>query len=111
MSEQPQASALKSPAAPTTPGLQFDSRAAVPVYTNVFQASGTADEIILDFGLFDQRQAESGPASVPISQRLVLSWTTARRLADFLSGLLRHHEATRGPSVREAGAVQRNPHA
>ncbi len=92
-----------------TPVLRFDTQGAVPVFANVFQASVSAEEVILDFGLFDQRQPDSGPASVPVSQRLVLNWTTARRLADFLSALLRHHEATRAPGAREAGARQPSP--
>jgi hypothetical protein len=101
MNEQTQASQPNPHSAPAVPAVQFETRGAVPVYANVFQASGSAEEIVLDFGLFDQRKAEGNPVAIPVSQRLVLSYPTARRLADFLNALLRRHDENPGTSARE----------
>jgi hypothetical protein len=101
MTQHAQATKANPPSAPAVPAVQFDTHGAVPVYANVFQASGSAAEIVLDFGLFDQRKAEGGSLAIPVSQRLVLSYPTARRLADFLNALLRRHDENPGTSARE----------
>jgi hypothetical protein len=52
-------------------------------YTNVFRASGSPEELILDFGLdAHRRTAEGGEAAVMV-QRLVLSWGSAKRLSKY----------------------------
>jgi hypothetical protein len=101
MKDRTQASQPNPPSAPALPAVQFDTHGAVPVYANVFQASGSTEEIVLDFGLFDQRKPDGSPTVLPVSQRLVLSYPTARRLADFLNALLRRHDESHGPTARE----------
>jgi hypothetical protein len=100
MSEQAQASQANSSSAPAGPALQFDGRGAATAYANVFRACGTREEIILDFGLHDQFQAPSGPGNITVSQRLVLSYSTAQRLAALLHAVLHASQQNRRPAER-----------
>jgi hypothetical protein len=74
----------------------FDARTLPTTYTNIYRASGSPEELILDFGLdAHRRTAEGGEAAVML-QRLVLSWGSAKRLAVMLRDLVQMHEKTHG---------------
>ena len=77
--------------------LALDRRNLTVTYANYHQASGTAEELVLDFGLHSGARTDSGPEPVALTQRLVLSWPTAQRLLHTLATLLQHHEAHHGP--------------
>ena len=66
-------------------------------YTNVFRASGSAEELILDFGLDPHRRMAEGGEAAVMSQRLVLTWGHAKRLALMLRDLVQLHEKSHGP--------------
>jgi hypothetical protein len=78
-----------------TPGA--DARSLSPTYTNVFQASGSAEELILDFGLDAHRRTDAGSEPTVMLQRLVLTWGHARRLAVMLNNLIQLHDKNHGP--------------
>ncbi len=66
-------------------------------YTNFFRASGSAEELILDFGLDPHRRTEDAPEPAVMLQRLVLTWNNARRLAVMLHELIQMHDKTHAP--------------
>jgi hypothetical protein len=74
----------------------LDRRNLTVTYANYHQASGTAEELVLDFGLHSGAHGDAGPEPVALTQRLVLSWPTAQRLLQTLATLLQHHEARHG---------------
>jgi hypothetical protein len=63
----------------------IDRRNLTVTYANYHQASGTAEELVLDFGLHSVAHGDAGPEPVALTQRLVLSWPTAQRLLQTLA--------------------------
>ena len=66
------------------------------LYANFFRVTGTPEEIVLDFGLNTQLMTPTGPESVKLNQRLVLSFYTAKRLLNALQWAVNRHETTFG---------------
>ena len=66
------------------------------LYANFFRVTGTPEELVLDFGLNTQLMQPGGPESVKLSQRLVMSFYTAKRLLNALSWAVNRHESTFG---------------
>lgn len=66
------------------------------LYANFFRVTGTPEELVLDFGLNTQLMQPTGPESVKLSQRLVMSFYTAKRLLNALSWAVNRHESTFG---------------
>lgn len=86
--------------------LRIDEREMQSQYANAFRTNGTAEEVILDFGLNllmptgQQPQGEAAPAGqeaqseilFKINQRVIMNYYSAKRLAITLSQLIRRHE-------------------
>ena len=75
--------------------LQIDDSQAVSCYANFCRVTGTPEEVILDLGLNSQ------PFGVPtqpvkVSQRLIVSYYTAKRLLAALSMTVQRHEQAFG---------------
>ena len=90
----------KSPAAETPPvaqpaPLQVDDSTAEGCYANFCRVTGSPEELIIDFGLNSQPM---GPPQEPIkvTQRLIVSFFTAKRLLGALSMAIQRHEAAFG---------------
>jgi hypothetical protein len=87
-----------------TPGAQPQASANVKVdennltahYANYMRVTATPEEVILDFALNPQPYA-TGEQQVKISDRLVLSFVTAKRLFVALQRTIEKHETTFGP--------------
>jgi uncharacterized protein DUF3467 len=62
------------------------------IYANFFRVTGTPEELVLDFGLNTQQMTPSGPETVKISHRLVLSFYTAKRLLGALQWAVNRYE-------------------
>jgi hypothetical protein len=76
--------------------LRIDEAGMETTYANAFRTNGTAEEVILDFGL-----NLIGPAAQPqaqpqilfkVNQRVVMNYYSVKRLAITLSQLIRRHE-------------------
>ncbi len=65
-----------------------------PRYANICRLTGTAEELILDFGL--AAETHSITEALPTSQRLVLLYSTAKRLAASLEQAIQRHESLFG---------------
>lgn len=68
----------------------------VPSYSNFFRVTGTFEELILDFGLHTGAILPQGPEPVKLSHRLVISFSTAKRLLGALQAAVSRHEQVFG---------------
>ncbi len=74
--------------------LRIDESDIQTTYANAFRTNGTAEEVLLDFGL---NQASPTDQSQPeivfkVGQRIVMNYYSAKRLALTLGQLIRRHE-------------------
>ena len=69
----------------------------VLTYANFFRVTGTPEELVLDFGLNTQQLTPAGtPEAVRLSQRLVMSFYTAKRLLAALQWAVGRYEGNFG---------------
>ncbi len=95
--EQNQASApAGQPAGQTQrPPLQIDDSKVLASYANFCRVTGTPEELIIDFGL--NPQPFGVPTSpIPVAQRIITNFYTAKRMLHALTLTLQRHEQTFG---------------
>ena len=76
--------------------LRMDERNMTTGYANAFRTNGTAEEVLLDFGI-NQINPPTSQEGVPeivfqVDHRVVLNYYSAKRLAITLSQMIRRHE-------------------
>lgn len=76
--------------------LRIDESKLSASYANAFRTNGTAEEVVLDFGLNvvqlpTEQQAEP-QILLQVTQRVIMNYFTAKRLAITLSQAIRRHE-------------------
>lgn len=77
------------------PQVKIDDSHAIAAYANFCRVTGTPEELIIDFGLNPQPfGVPTDP--VPISQRIVTNFYTAKRMLAALQLTIQRHEATFG---------------
>jgi hypothetical protein len=90
--------AIPHPGTPAqTARLDVNASALTTSYCNFFRVTGTFEELIVDFGLHTGAILPSGPEPVKLSNRVVLSYPTAKRLLAALQVALGRHEQVFGP--------------
>jgi hypothetical protein len=72
--------------------IPVDATGLLAGYANFFRVTGTPEELVLDFGLNTQQMTPSGPEAVKLSNRLVLSFYTAKRLLGALQWAVNRYE-------------------
>ena len=75
--------------------LRLDERNLQTSYSNAFRTNGTAEEVVLDFGLnllTPQNGQEQPEIVFQINQRVIMNYHSAKRLALTLGQLIRRHE-------------------
>jgi hypothetical protein len=72
-----------------------DDMKAVAIYANFCRVTGTPEELILDYGLNPQ---PFGPPTqpIPVSQRIVMNFYSAKRMLHAIQLTIDRHEATFG---------------
>ena len=89
--------------------LRIDDREMRTSYANAFRTNGTADEVMLDFGLnlMNPASAQQGQPEMVfrINDRVIMNYYSAKRLAITLSQLIQRHEDQFG--VLELDAAKR----
>ena len=96
-SKAPQAPAGETAAQPQPVQIPIDSEHMVSTYANFFRVTGTPEEIVLDFGLNTQQMTAAGtPEAVKLTQRLTMSFYTAKRLLGLLSSIVQQVENSYG---------------
>ncbi|HUS47959.1 MAG TPA: DUF3467 domain-containing protein [Phycisphaerae bacterium] len=76
--------------------MRIDEHEMQACYANAFRTNGTAEEVMLDFGL-NLLMPASGQEQQPeilfqVKERVILNYYSAKRLAITLSQLIRRHE-------------------
>src|SRR5258708_37999469 len=79
-------------AAEQTIQIPVDGGGLLASYANFFRVTGTPEELVLDFGLNTQQMTPTGPETVKLSHRLVLSFYTAKRLLGALQWAVNRYE-------------------
>lgn len=75
--------------------VQIDDSKAMAFYANFCRVTGTPEELIIDFGL--NPQPIGVPTQpIPVTQRIVTNFYTAKRMLHALSLTVQRHEATFG---------------
>lgn len=107
MANEPGGSSESAAKAAPMAGVQEKQGAAVPqqmkvdesgihaTYANFVRVTGTPEELIVDFGLNKQVSGDS-PDPIHLTQRLVLNFFTAKRLAGALQMAVQRHEMAFG---------------
>ena len=80
--------------------LRIDERNMDSCYANAFRTNGTAEEVMLDFGVNlanpASQQQDKPEIIFQVSQRVIMNYYSAKRMAITLSQLIRRHEETFG---------------
>ena len=95
--QTPQENPAQAPrqAAAQRPQIQIDDTKATASYANFCRVTGTPEELIIDFGL--NPQPFGVPTQpIPITQRLITNFYTAKRMLHALQMTIQRHEATFG---------------
>lgn len=74
---------------------QVDDSKAVSCYANFCRVTGSAEELIVDFGMNTQ-PVNNADSSVAVQQRVVMNFYTAKRLLHALHVSVRRHEEVFG---------------
>ncbi len=112
----------ETPTQPTKPAraeVTFDDSKTIACYANFCRVTGTPEELIIDFGLNNQPMGTPTDA-IPITQRIIVNFFTAKRLLGALSMSVQRHEAAFGvletdvnkrvqPSMRQAAPAPAPP--
>ena len=76
--------------------LRVDERNMRTTYANAFRTNGTAEEVMLDFGLNLigplARKQDQPEIIFQVNDRVIMNYYSAKRLAITLSQLIRRHE-------------------
>jgi hypothetical protein len=76
--------------------LRVDEREMSSTYANAFRTNGTAEEVMLDFGvnlLNQASQQQQQPEIIfKVTDRVIMNYYSAKRLAITLGQLIRRHE-------------------
>ena len=77
------------------PQIQIDDSKAIATYSNFCRVTGTPEELIIDFGLNPQPFG-TPTEPIPVTQRIVTNFYTAKRMLHALQMTVQRHEATFG---------------
>ena len=92
--QQPTAKASESPAQQRV-DIRIDDSKTIANYANFCRVTGTPEELIIDFGL--NPQPFGVPTEpIPVIQRIVTNFYTAKRMLHALQMTIQRHEATFG---------------
>jgi hypothetical protein len=88
--------AESSSARPAEPvQVPVDESHIVATYANFCRVTGTPEELIVDFGL-NKQVAGTSPETIQLTQRIIVNFFTAKRLAYALGMAVQRHEQAFG---------------
>ncbi len=92
--------------------VRVDERKMETAYANAFRTNGTAEEVMLDFGLNmvnpATQQQEMPEIIFQATDRIIMNYYSAKRLAITLSQLIRRHEQQFGELELDVAKRRRN---
>ena len=77
------------------PEVVLNEKQAHVAYSNFARVTATPEEVIIDFAL-NPNPFQAGKTEIDVTQRLIMNFYTAKRLASALAMTLQRHEATFG---------------
>ena len=80
---------------PPNPEIQVDDSHLQALYSNFCRVTGSPEELIIDFGLNPQ-PVGIPKGSIPVTQRVIVNYYTAKRLLHALGMSVQRHEAVFG---------------
>jgi hypothetical protein len=80
---------------PPATQVQINDSGVISLYSNFCRVSGTPEELMIDFGLNPQ-PFDTPTAPIPVTQRIVTNYYTAKRMLHALEMVIQRHEATFG---------------
>ena len=84
-----------APGAPQRAPVEIDDSKVMALYANFCRVTGTPEELIIDFGLNPQPfGVPTHP--IPVTQRIITNFYTAKRMLHALQLTIQRHEATFG---------------
>lgn len=93
--------------------VQINDSGVTSLYSNFCRVTGSPEEMIIDFGLNPQ-PFDVPTAPIPVTQRIITNYYTAKRMLHALEMVIQRHEATFGAlevnverRVRSGAAGQR----
>ncbi|MBN1910078.1 MAG: DUF3467 domain-containing protein [Pirellulales bacterium] len=93
--QTPSPEAAPAPAQQARPQVEIDDTKVLASYANFCRVTGTPEELIIDFGLNPQPfGVPTHP--IPVTQRLITNFYTAKRMLHALTLTIQRHEATFG---------------
>ncbi|MBN2475535.1 MAG: DUF3467 domain-containing protein [Pirellulales bacterium] len=93
--QTPQPQSQRPPQQPPRAQIEIDDSDATALYANFCRVTGTPEELIIDFGL--NPQPFGVPTQpIPVKQRLITNFYTAKRMLHALQLTIQRHEATFG---------------
>ncbi|MEE8450595.1 MAG: DUF3467 domain-containing protein [Thermoguttaceae bacterium] len=93
--EAPAAQGQQQQQQPQRIQVEIDDKNALATYSNFCRVTGTPEELIIDFGLNPQPfGVPTNP--IPINQRIITNFYTAKRMLHALTLTVQRHEATFG---------------
>src|SRR5215510_15797298 len=116
MADNPKAPTPEQATGMVQPEIVLNEKDAHVAYSNFARVTSTAEEVIIDFCL-NPNPFHTGRQEIPVAQRLIMNFYTAKRLFSALGMTLQRHEGTFGPieldirrraaaGTPQAGAVQ-----
>ncbi|MCL2348042.1 MAG: DUF3467 domain-containing protein [Planctomycetaceae bacterium] len=75
--------------------IQIDDSKVIASYANFCRVTGTPEELIIDFGLNPQPLGIP-TTPIPVTQRVITNFFTAKRMLHALNMTIQRHEATFG---------------
>jgi len=93
--ETPTPEPTPTPAQAPQSEVVLDDKHANIAYANFARVTATPEEVIIDFAL-NPNPFMTGRQEIPVAQRLILNFFTAKRLLLALNHTLQRHEATYG---------------
>ncbi len=92
--------------------IHVDERNMRTSYANAFRTNGTAEEVMLDFGLNllnpPTQQQDQPEIIFRVKDRVILNYYSAKRLAITLSQLIRRHEEQFGELEMDVAKRRKN---
>jgi hypothetical protein len=84
-----------APRGPEPIPVPVDESHIVATYANFCRVTGTPEELIVDFGL-NKQVAGTSPETIQLTQRIIVNFFTAKRLAAALAMAVARHEQAFG---------------
>src|SRR5215510_7512896 len=96
MADNPKAPTPEQATGMVQPEIVLIEKDAHIAYSNFARVTSTAEEVIIDFCL-NPNPFGAGRQEIPVAQRLIMNFFTAKRLLSALAMTLQRHEQTFGP--------------